>query len=243
MNNDIENNSKELKNKKERYKIINKKGIGEFLKDIKYPIYFLDFEAISEKKDWMLKHNLPLDQQISSFSILKINTKRDINENKIKHFNFVGKKEDYKLMAKKLSDFYKNKPGTVVVWDRILENNALIKLMKNATKDDEVVISEMLKSIIDLQRLFIDKTFISVNKVSLDFVSKAFSIYEDGGIKDGRKAHYILADAEINKEKYTSKKLNNTSKRIEKYNNSDVINIKRVLFEILKIINKKEKAN
>ncbi len=215
--------------------IMNKDGARKFLKNLKFPIYFLDFEAITNSKQWMFNHNLDLDQQLSSFSILRINSIDD-DETKIKHFNFVGKEQNYELMAKKLTDFYKDN-GTVMVWGRDLEIRGLAKLMKESPDSLHKKISIMLANIVDLQQLFYDGSFLRVEpfgKSSLKIVAKAYGNYEQSRVKDGKKAHFILEHAL--KPSVDKSHLKNIDRRIEEYNNSDVINIKRILIEVLKEI-------
>ncbi len=207
-------------------------GVKEFLKDLKFPLYFLDFEGIANSKQWMFNHGLDLDQQLSSFSLLKIESLKD-DETKIKHFNFVGTPTDYKVMAKKMTDFYKDN-GTVVVWGKDLEVRGLAKLIKESPESMHKKLSQMLSNIVDIQQLFYDGSFIRVEpngKSSLDIVAKAYGVYEQASIKNGKKAHFILEHAI--KPNINPSHLNNIAKRIEEYNNSDVINIKRILVEIL----------
>lgn len=226
----------EIKDKdqeKGHIEINNKEGVKKYLKDINFPIYFLDFEAVTNSKEWMYTHGLDIDQQLSSFSFLKINSLKD-DETKIKHFNFVGQKEDYKLMAKKLTDFYTDKNGTVVVWGIDLELRGLAKLMRASKDSKHKKISLIIANMIDLQQLFYTGSFIKyepTGKSSLDSIAKAYGIYLSTTVKDGKKAHFILSHAI--KENIDKSHLLNIKRRIEKYNNSDVINIKRVLVEII----------
>ncbi len=213
--------------------IMNIEGVKQYLKDIKFPVYFLDFEAITNSKQWMFNHGLDLDQQLSSFSLLKINSIDD-DETKIKHFNFVAEPTDYVKMAKKMTDFYKD-GGTVVVWGRDLEVRGLAKLMKEAPESYHKKLSTMLSNILDIQTLFYEGSFMRIEphgKSSLDGVAKAYGTYESARIKDGKKAHFVLEHALSSN--VEGSHLNNISRRIEEYNNSDVINIKRILIEILK---------
>ncbi len=216
--------------------IQNKEGVKQYLKDLKYPIYFLDFEAITNSKQWMFDNGLTLDQQISSFSILKIE-KIDDDETKVKHFNNVGEREDYPKMAKSLTDFYRDN-GSVVVWGQDLEIRALAKLLKSSPEGLHKKLSKMLANIIDIQQLFYSNSFIellSSSKSSLDIVAKEYGVYLPGKLADGKKAHYILeaAATSVTDESH----LDNISRRVKNYNNSDVINIKRILVEILKELN------
>ncbi len=213
--------------------IMNLAGVQEFLKDIKFPIYFLDFEGIANSKQWMFNNGLDLDQQLSSFSLLKIESLND-DETKIKHFNFVGQPTNYEVMSKKITDFYKDN-GSVVVWGRDLEVRGLAKLIKEAPESQHKKLSQMLANMIDLQQLFYDGSFIRIEptgKSSLDTVAKAYGTYVSSRIKDGKKAHFILEHAI--KPNVTESHLKNIDRRLEEYNNSDVINIKRILIEILK---------
>lgn len=216
--------------------IQNKEGVKEYLKNLKYPIYFLDFEAITNGKKWMFDNGLSLDQQISSFSILKIE-KIDDDETKVKHFNNVGEREDYPRMAKSLTDFYRDN-GSVVVWGQDLELRAIAKLLRSSPERLHKKLSKMLSNIIDLQQLFYNNSFIELSlstKTSLGIVAKEYGVYLSGKLSDGKKAHYLL-EAAANS--ITNKShLENISRRVQNYNNSDVINIKRILIEILKQIN------
>lgn len=214
--------------------ILNQEGVKAFLDGLTYPVYFLDFEAITNNKQWMFENSLSLDQQLSSFSILRIE-KIDDDETKIKHFNNVGEREDYGKMAKRLTDFYKDQNGSVVVWGQDLEVRALAKLLKIAPKGLHKKLSKMLANIIDLQQLFYSGSFIKLNetsKTSLDIVAKEYDVYLKGKLQDGKKAHFIL-EAAVTK-KMSESQYASISKRLENYNNSDVINIKRILVEILK---------
>jgi len=104
-----------VEEKKENFiNVLNKEAAKKLLSNLSFPMYFLDFEVITNNKQWMFENNLSLDQQISSFSILKIEKLND-KESKIKHFNLVGKKEDYKLMTKKLTSFYQEEKASVIV--------------------------------------------------------------------------------------------------------------------------------
>ncbi len=215
--------------------VMNKDGVKEFLKDIKFPIYFLDFEAIANSKQWMYNNNLDLHQQLSSFSMLKIENEND-DETKIKHFNFVGKDANYEVMAKKITDFYKGY-GSVVVWGRDLEIRGLSKLISESPESYHKKLSQMLANMIDIQQLFHDGSFMRIEptaKSSLDAVANAYDIYQSARIQDGKKAHYILEYA-LNND-VNPQHLKSIERRIMEYNNSDVINIKRILIELLKEI-------
>ncbi len=213
--------------------IMNKEGVKKFLKDLSFPVYFLDFEAITNSKQWMFNNDLDLDQQLSSFSILKIDNMND-DETKIKHYNFVGKDHDYEVMAKKLTDFYKDN-GTVIVWGRDLEVRGIAKLIKESPDSHNKKLSTMLANMIDIQQLFYSGSFIRVEphgKSSIDAVAKAYDVYQPSRLQDGKKAHFILEHAL--QPDTTPSHLRNIERRINEYNNADVINIKRVLVEILK---------
>ncbi len=213
--------------------IMNKDGVRKFLKDLKFPAYFLDFEAITNSKQWMFNNDLDLDQQLSSFSILRIDNEED-DETKIKHYNFVGKEHDYKVMAKKLTDFYKDN-GSVVVWGRDLEIRGLAKLIKESPDSFNKKLSTMLANVIDIQQLFYSGSFIRVEpsgKSSIEVVAQAYDVYAPSRLQDGKKAHFILEHALL--PETTPSHIRNIDRRITEYNNSDVINIKRILIEILK---------
>ncbi len=215
--------------------IMNKDGIKEFLSDVTFPMYFLDFEAITNSKQWMYNHGLDLDQQLSSFSILRIDSIDD-DETKIKHYNFVGGPTDYEVMAKKLTDFYKDN-GTVIVWGRDLEVRGIAKLMKASPESYNKKFAQMISNMTDIQQLFYEGSFMRIEpygKSSLDAVARAYNVYTGARIKDGKKAHYILEHAL--KSGITESHMNNICRRIEEYNNSDVINMKRIMVEILNSI-------
>lgn len=215
--------------------IMNKEGVKEFLKDLTFPVYFLDFEAITNSKQWMFNNNLDLHQQLSSFSMLKIESEND-DETKIKHFNFIGKEHNYELMAKKMTDFYKD-AGTVVVWGRDLEVRGIAKLIKESPPSSYKKLSLMLANMIDLQQLFYDGSFLRTEptgRSSLDAVAKAYGVYQPARIQDGKKAHFILEHSL--KPGIDDSHIRNIDRRISEYNNSDVINIKRILIELLKNI-------
>ncbi len=216
-----------------RVTVMNKEGVKEFLKDLTFPVYFLDFEAITNSKQWMFNNGLSLDQQLSSFSILRIDSLND-DETKIKHYNFVGKEQDYEVMARKLTDFYKDN-GTLVVWGRDLEVRGIAKLIKESPDSHNKKLSAMLANMIDIQQLFYEGSFLRIEpngRSSLDAVAKAYNVYESSRIKDGKEAHYILEFALNNV--VEASHLQSIERRITEYNNSDVINIKRILIEILK---------
>ena len=226
---------KENKELIEKIIIVNKKGVKEYLKNLKFPVYFLDFEAITNSKNWMFENKMDLHQQISSFSLLKINSLKD-DETKIKHFNFVEIEEDYKLMAKKMTDFYKDN-GSVLVWGRDLEIRGLGKLISEADESGHKKLAKMIANMIDLQQLFFSGSFIkleSSGKSSLESIARGYGVYLKTKVKDGKKAHYILEYAASRE--LTPSHSKNINKRIEEYNNSDVINIKRVLVEVMKSI-------
>ncbi len=213
--------------------LMNKEGVKEFIKDLKFPIYILDFEAITNSKQWMFNHNLDLDQQLSSFSILRIDSLND-DETKVKHFSFVGAEHNYEVMAKKMTDFYKDN-GSVVVWGQDLEVRGLAKLIRSSSESYHKKLSQMLSNICDIQQLFYGGSFIRVEphgKSSIESVAQAYDIYEPSRLKDGKKAHFVLEHSL--KPEVTPSHLNNIKRRIEEYNNNDVINIKRVLVEVLK---------
>ncbi len=217
--------------------MMNKEGVIKFLEGLKFPLYFLDFEAITNSKQWMFNNGLDLHQQLSSFSMLKIDSIDD-DETKIKHYNFVGKEHDYTVMSKKMTDFYKDN-GTVVVWGRDLEIRGIAKLINESPDSHNKKLSTMLANIVDIQQLFYDGSFIRVEpsgRSSLDVVAKAYDVYAPARIQDGKKAHYVLEYA-LNPNIEESH-LKNIDRRITEYNNSDVINIKRILIEILREIEK-----
>ncbi len=213
--------------------IMNRDGLKVFLKDLTFPVYFIDFEAITNSKQWMYNNGLDLHQQLSSFSMLKIDSIDD-DETKIKHYNFVGKDVSYETMAKKITDFYRDS-GSVVVWGRDLEVRGISKLIKESPDSFNKKLSTMLANMIDIQQLFHDGSFMRIEptaKSSLDAVANAYGVYQPARIQDGKKAHYILEYA-LNPGIEDSH-LKNIERRITEYNNSDVINIKRILIELLK---------
>lgn len=210
--------------------ILNKEGAIKFLENLTFPIYFLDFEAVSNSKEWMFKNNLSIDQQMSSFSILRINSLDD-DETKIKHYNTIGEKEDYKKMAKKLTDFYKDKKSPIVVWAQDLELRSLAKLFRESPDGLHQKLAHMISNIIDLQQLFYTGSFLKLEpsgKSSLESIAKAFDVYKETKIKSGRTAHYILEHS-VTTPKIRDNHLTSIKKRLEDYNNADVLNIKRVL--------------
>lgn len=216
--------------------VMNKDGLKEFLKDFKFPVYFIDFEAITNSKQWMYNNGMDLHQQLSSFSMLKIEDVND-DETKIKHYNFVGKEVNYEVMAKRITDFYKDN-GTVVVWGRDLEVRAIAKLIKESPDSHNKKLSNMLANMLDIQQLFHDGSFMRVEPVAksaLDAVANAYGVYQAARIQDGKKAHYILEFALLNPNVDESH-LRSIERRIVEYNNSDVINIKRIFIELLKEI-------
>ena len=136
-------------------------------------------------------------------------------------------------MAKKLTDFYKDKKGSVIVWGRDLEIRSLGKLIKEAPEALHKKLSLMISNMIDLQQLFHADSFMKLKpsgKSSLNSISKAYGIHLSTSIKNGKNAHFILKHAL--KENITKPYSKNIEKRIMEYNNSDVINIKRVLVKI-----------
>ena len=214
---------------------LNIEGIKMFLKDVTFPVYFLDFEAITNSKEWMFNHGMAIDQQLSTFSFLKIDSLLD-DETKIKHYSMIGKKQEYELMAKSITDFYKNK-GTVIVWGRDLETRGLGKLMKEGTEAQQKKIGYMISNLLDLQQLFYSGSFMRLEpsgKSSLDTIAKTYDVYKEAKIKDGKKAHFILQHA--TQQKIDKTHLENITKRVKEYNNADVINIKRVFIEVMKLI-------
>lgn len=216
--------------------ILNKEGVKEFLKDLTFPVYFLDFECISNSKQWMFDHGMSVQQQITSFSILRIDSLDD-DETSIKHYSQLGLKEDYSLMAKKLTDFYRDKNGTVVVWGKDLEVRSLAWLINKADESKHKKLSYMLSNILDLQQLFYEGSFISIKpfgKSKLEDVAMAYEVYLKTKLHSGKKAHYLLEHASTHE--LDEKQLSNINRRIEDYNNSDVINIKRILVKIMEQI-------
>ena len=226
---------------KEYINLLNKEGAKKFLERISFPVYFLDFEAITNTKEWMYKNDLAIDQQISSFSILRINSLKD-DETKIKHYNTVGEKEDYAKMSKKLTDFYKDKNATIIVWGQDLELRSLAKLFRESPEGSYKKLSYMISNILDLQQLFYSGGFVKIEpkgKSSLDMVAKAFDVYLKTKIKDGKSAHYLLEHSVTNKDIRESH-LDSIKKRLQDYNNADIINMKRVLVSVINLLDKKE---
>ncbi len=237
----MENIEIETKKRKEKFSlnIVNKEAALKFLENLTFPIYFLDFEAITNSKEWMYKNNLSVDQQISSFSILKIDSIKD-DETKIKHYCNINKKEDYGLMVKKLTDFYKDKKAPIVVWGQDLELRALSKLFREAPESLYKKLSFMFSNIFDLQQLFYGGSFLKIEpngKTSLEGVARTLDVYLETKIKDGKSAHYLLQHS-ITNEKIRPTHLDSIKKRLEDYNNADVINIKRILLKIFEELKK-----
>ena len=140
-------------------------------------------------------------------------------------------------MAKKLTDFYRDKKGTVVVWGKDLEVRSLAWLINKADESKHKKLSYMLSNILDLQQLFYEGSFISIKpfgKSKLEDVAMAYEVYLKTKLHSGKKAHYLLEHASTNE--LDEKQLANINRRIEDYNNSDVINIKRILVKIMEQI-------
>gem|GEM_PF-2971331 len=119
-----------------------------------------------------------------------------------------------------------------------MELRVITKLLKSSNKSYHKKLSCMLSNLFDLRQLFHNGSFLKIEpygKSSLNYVAETLNVYKKTIIKDGREAHFILESAIINKN-IKKNKLKSISEKIEEYNNSDVINIKRVLVELYKLL-------
>ncbi|NOQ50500.1 MAG: hypothetical protein GQ557_02445 [Mycoplasmataceae bacterium] len=224
----------------------NKDLMRTFVKKINPPLFILDFEAITFLPKWMHENNLDLDQQIFSFSFLKISDFNDEKEIPF-HFNFIkigmnhknNYEVDYKKMAKELANKYRQfQNSPVYVWSSELEYKAIIKLLRNSDQKDKLVLTNLLINIIDLQVYFRSKNdpiieIVPVHKSSLSWISNAFGIKIESKLRNGQRTNYLLRNI-INNKNISLENLNEQCEKLEEYNNSDVIKIKRILIKIHK---------
>ncbi len=218
------------------YKIHNWDILEKFFDGIKGPMYFLDFEAITFAPIAMAKNNLDLDQQLFSFSFLKVDNFADLSE-KPRHYNFVGKKLNYNQMASELSRLYVNYNAKVFVWGAELEFKGLAKLIGHANQNYKRKLGSLIGNVIDLQVLFRGQKdriveISPLHQNSLSFVAKAVTGSTiDSSLNNGKKTNYVLK-AFVDKKTTAYHQLKNIDDKLTKYNNSDVIHIKRILFQL-----------
>ncbi len=218
------------------YKINDWEILKKFFEEIKGPMYFLDFEAITFAPTIMAKNNLDLDQQLFSFSFLKVENFADLSE-KPKHYNFVGKKLNYGQMASELARLYLNYNAKVFVWGAELEFKGLAKLIGHANQNYKRKLGTLIGNIIDLQVLFRGQKnriveIIPKHQNSLSYVAKAVTgTVIDSSLNNGKKTNYVLK-AFVDKKTTDYRQLKNIDNKLYKYNNGDVIHIKRILFQL-----------
>jgi hypothetical protein len=123
---------------------INKEGINKFLKTLKYPLYFLDFETYGTAIP--IYDNLSPHQQIPfQFSLHKLS-----KEGKTEHFSFIaeGSEDPRKEFLKELLKVM-GKKGSVVIYNQSFEQGRMEEL-KEIFKDKQKEIAMIIKRMKDL---------------------------------------------------------------------------------------------
>ena len=118
-----------VKNKKKVH--IEKENIKYFLKDLKYPIYFLDFETIS-KAIPLYKNSTPYEQIPFQFSL---HIQKEENSN-LEHFEFLQttKEDPREDFIQKILEYIKDDKGNIVVYFEGFEKSNFEKCNKIFSK-------------------------------------------------------------------------------------------------------------
>lgn len=133
-------------NKKDFY--VDKIKLKKFLKTIKYPLYYLDFETINEAIP-PFDNAKPYEQFPFQYS-LHIETKKN---SKLIHKNFLGNKMNcsYELAKQLINDIPKN--SCIIAYNAIIEKN-IIKKLSLRFPDLRNKLNNLTKNIIDLLQPF-----------------------------------------------------------------------------------------
>lgn len=208
--------------------------VKEILESMKGKIYFLDFECAANSIGWAAKNHVAIDTHISTASFLRVNGFNDEKESQILHVSLLDDLENYEKMATELADFYDGE-GAVLVWDASLETKSVAKLIKHAPSyETRLKLCMMLANMVDLQILFHNQSLIPGWGASLDKVARSWGVYDNPIKLSGKKVKFMIQA--VIEGKADEGLIRNMKRRIEIYNNSDVLHIKRILFIIAKLI-------
>ena len=167
---------------------IEKKGISEFLNNLEYPLYLLDFETYSSAVPYY-DNSRPYQKLCFQFSLHIFKSLYT----KPKHYSFLGRgKKDPRIkLIKKMKRRLGNK-GSIIVYNDIFEKSRL-KELGNDFPENKDWVDSILKRIVDLIQPF--RAFHYYNPVqhgtcSLKDVLPAITgkNYKDLEIQDGKSA-------------------------------------------------------
>lgn len=122
---------------------IDKKAIQQFLKTLKYPLYYLDFETINPAVP-LFDGTTPYQQITFQFSLHVDNGKE------VKHYDFLadGKEDPRPKLLKKLKKFLGDN-GSIIVYNKVFEEARLREFAETFPKYKQWI-DNVLERVIDL---------------------------------------------------------------------------------------------
>ena len=167
---------------------IDKEKIKLTFKQIKYPIYFLDFETISRAIP-IYENSSPYQQIPFQFS-LHIKTEKNLE-----HKSFIMKdfEDPRKFFLKSILEYIKNDFGSVVVYFEGFESKILRDLSEFFPQDKKKI-DEILNRFFDIHKIFANFNYYNKKQMGSTSIKKVLPIlcpkfsYDNLEIKDGGSA-------------------------------------------------------
>ncbi len=217
----------------------NKTKIKEFLKTLKYPFYFLDFETFNTAIP-IYNKTKPYQQIPFQFSLHVIDSKNA----KPKHYSFLANssKKIRENFLKELKKVLGNK-GSIIVFNESFEKMILKQLGEFLPKETKWV-NSTLNRIVDLLIVFRNFDYYNQKQEGSASIKKVLPAmtgknYDKMNIADGQTASleflYTIHGELFNK-KPTQKEIAKTRKDLEKYCKMDTLAEVLILEELEKVV-------
>ena len=167
----IKNNSLVYKSLIENKPLIDYKKASKFIKNLKYPLYFLDMEAVSYAIPF-IENSLPYENVLIQYSIFKYE-----NKNSTSKIQWILEKKENINWDNIATELLENleKSGHILIWGADLEKILFRNLQKRVTNED---LRKKLQAIevrfLDLQSIFEKHIYspLFMGKTNLKHISK-----------------------------------------------------------------------
>jgi Domain of unknown function(DUF2779) len=215
--------------------ICKSKEIKEIIKNLQYPLYFIDYESINYAIP-EYKYYRPYQQVVFQYSLF-IQKKPKAN---VIHKEYLadGKKDPALGILTSLKKNIKTKKGTFIVWNKSFEmarNREMAAIHPKFTD----LMEQFNENVFDLMTIFSNKLYIHPEfkgKTSLKSVLPVLTYnncYSDLDINNGQLASVMWVN--LVRKKFPAKELEKTRKDLLEYCRMDTIGMVRILDFLKKI--------
>ncbi|MGD9909332.1 MAG: DUF2779 domain-containing protein [Candidatus Izemoplasmatales bacterium] len=174
------------------YVFINKKKVKLYLKNLKYPYYFLDFEAYPSPLP-RFEGESPYSQSVFQFSLHKKTSEND----PIKHYYYLSKDNDdhRKELLESLLQLIEDDGGSIIVYNQTFEISRLIE-MKEFFVEYASQIDKILPRIFDLLLLLKNDREFFLNQGFTEEAAETYNFYhpEQSGSYSIKKILSVLGN-------------------------------------------------